>query len=96
MLESESPDGVGELDVDGEVVRVELELVFVTEASGGIDVHIQIRDTAIESETPVLVSIGMGLKIDHCVGGHRGSLGSTRSQTPRLIALTRVLFLDDE
>jgi hypothetical protein len=50
VLEAEALDGVGELEVDAEVVAV--------------DVHHQAGDRAVEGELPVLVAARVGLETD--------------------------------
>jgi len=55
MLEAQALDGVVELDVHAEVVRVELQLVAGREPAVLPDVHGQRGDRSVESEPPVLV-----------------------------------------
>ena len=81
MLEAEALDGVAELDVDAEVVRVELEPVRrrvgggrAVEASGetGLDVRPlflhgedEARDGALYGELPVDVAVRVRLEVRH-------------------------------
>ena len=59
---------VGELDVDAEVVRVELERVAGAQALVLAHVHDEARDGAAvlgrELEPPVAVAVGVGLEAD--------------------------------
>ena len=48
MLEPQPLHGVGEFDIDAEVVGVQFQFVPVHQAAGRIDVHRQCRDRAIE------------------------------------------------
>ena len=57
MLEADALDGVGELDIDAEVVRVELELVAFGERLVFLDVHRECGDVAVALEFPVPVAI---------------------------------------
>ena len=57
MLEANALQRVGELDVDAEVVRIELELVAGIDAAILVDVHRQRRDGSVERELPVRVAI---------------------------------------
>ena len=57
MLEADPLQRVGELDVDAEVVRIELELVAGIEAAILVDVQRQRRDRAVERELPVRVAV---------------------------------------
>ena len=64
MLEAQALHGVVKLDVDAEVVGVELQLVAVEQAAGGIDVHDQVRDRAVIAQTPMAVARRVGLEVD--------------------------------
>ena len=86
MLETKSPNRVGKLDVHGEVVGVQLQLVVVAQPAVGIDVHVEMGDTAIYSQPPMAIPRGMGLKVDHtrtlgrlppllCPGSEPGACG---------------------
>src|SRR5262245_33930604 len=63
MLEPDPVERIGELDVDAEVVRVELELVARADARVFGDVHGQRRDLAGEGQPPV--SIPGGRRIEN-------------------------------
>ena len=79
VLEADAVQGVGELDVDAEVVRVELERVTGTEPAVLLHVHREPRDRAAvghgEVELPVLVAIRMRLEANR--------LGRTRDRRVR-------------
>src|SRR2546428_6076029 len=64
MLEAQALDGVVELDVHAEVVRVELQLVAGREPAVLLDVHGQRGDRSVESEPPVLVPGRLGSELD--------------------------------
>ena len=53
MLEPDALNGVGELDVDAEVVGVQLQPVVRPEAAVFLDVHRQRGDGAVERQPPV-------------------------------------------
>src|SRR5439155_16883301 len=57
VLEPDALERVGELDVDAEIVRVELERVARAHAAVLLDVHEERRDRSIEGELPVLVTV---------------------------------------
>src|SRR4029078_8316623 len=52
MLETESLERIGELDVYAEIVGIELELVNGTKPAVFVDPHRQRRDCAVERELP--------------------------------------------
>ena len=56
VLEADALDRVGQLDVDAEVVRVQLEPVVGPEAGVFLHVHRERRDRPVERELPVLDS----------------------------------------
>src|SRR5262249_26138997 len=62
MLEAQALDRVGELDVDGEVVRVELELVAGPKRVIAIDRHHQRRDLAARGQPPVPIPARVRVK----------------------------------
>ena len=64
MLEAQPLHGVVELDVDGQVVGVQLQLVVVAEPAVGGDVHHEGRDRAVELEAPVAVGRRLGDEAD--------------------------------
>src|SRR5262249_33323424 len=64
VLEAEPLDGVGELDVDAEVVRVELQLVAGPEPAVLPDVHPERRHAPVDRELPVPVAGGLGPEVD--------------------------------
>jgi hypothetical protein len=65
VLEADSLDGVGELDVDAEIVGIELQLIVRREAGVLAHVHGQRGDGAIERQLPVLIAVGAGIKRNH-------------------------------
>ena len=64
MLEAQPLHGVGEFDVDAEVVGIQLELIALEQPAILVDVHGQRRDVAVDGELPVPVARRIGLKID--------------------------------
>ena len=64
VLEAQALHRVVELDVDAEVVRVELELVVVTQPTGRIDLHRERGDRSVDGETPVAVGVRAGAEVD--------------------------------
>src|SRR5262249_29085272 len=64
MLEAQPLNGVIELDVHAEIVRVELQLVAGPEPAILLHVHGQRGDRAIDGEPPVLVAGRLGPEVD--------------------------------
>ena len=64
MLEAQPLHGIGQLDVDAEVVGVQLELIALEQPGVLVDVHEQLGDLAVEFQLPVAIALGLGLKID--------------------------------
>ena len=64
MLEPQPLHGIGQLDIDAEIVRIQLELVAFEQPAILIDIHRQRRDVAIDGDFPVLVARRIGLEID--------------------------------
>ncbi len=64
MLEAQPLDGVGELDVDAEIVGIELQLVAFVQPALLVDVHGERRDVAVDGELPMAVVRRIGLEID--------------------------------
>ena len=64
MLEAEALEGVGQLDVDAEVVGVELELVAFEQAALLVHVHGERRDVAVDRELPMPIARRLGREID--------------------------------
>ena len=58
VLEPDALHGVGELDVDAEVVGIQLQPVVLPQAALLRDVHRQRRNRAVERQSPVLVLVG--------------------------------------
>ena len=71
MLEADPLNGVVQLDVDAEVVRVELQRVAWTDPAIFLDIHQERRDRAVEQEPPVAVALGFGPVIDRRQGAVR-------------------------
>ena len=65
MLEAQTLQGVGELDVDAEIVGVELELVARLQAAILVDVERERRDRAFDLQPPVRVAVGMRIESHH-------------------------------
>ncbi len=64
VLEPQPLHGVGEFDVDAEIVGIQLELVALEQAAILVDVHGERRDVAFDGNLPVPVARRIGLKID--------------------------------
>jgi hypothetical protein len=65
VLEADALEGVAELDVHPEVVRVELELVALGEAALLVDVERESRDGRLDVEAPVLVGGRFAVEANH-------------------------------
>jgi hypothetical protein len=78
VFEAQAVDGVGEFDVDEDVVAVELEHVGLAGAVVLDDVHHQPGDVAVDGELPVAVGVGVGLeRLDpHRLPQGRGTSGA--------------------
>ena len=64
MLETQPLHRVVELDIDGQIVGIEFELVVGGDAAGRIDVHDQERDLAVALDPPMAIAPGLGLEVD--------------------------------
>ena len=64
MLEAQPLHGVGQFDIDAEIVGIQLELVAFEQAAILVDVHGQGRDIALDSQLPMPVARRIGLEID--------------------------------
>src|SRR6185503_18387606 len=64
MLEADALDGVGELDVDAEIVGIELQAVVGAEAAVLLYVHRQRRDRPVERQLPVAITVRMTLELN--------------------------------
>ena len=64
VLEADALQGVGELDIDAEVVRIELQPVIGREPGVFADVHRQRGDRPVDGQCPMFVAIGMGFEGD--------------------------------
>ncbi len=67
MLEAQPLQRIGELDVDAQVVRIELELVARLEAAILVDIEDQRRNRALDVHAPVRIAIGMRVEGHHRV-----------------------------
>ena len=72
MLEADALQGVRELDIDPEIVRIELQAVVGRQAGVFLDVHRQGRDRPVDGQGPMFVAIGMGFEDD---GSRIGAMG---------------------
>src|SRR5204862_106697 len=68
MLEAQPLHGVGQLDVDAEVVGVELELVAWPETRILVHIHGEIGDAVLCCELPMPVAGGLGAEVDGRLG----------------------------
>ena len=66
MLEAQPLHGVGQLDVDAEIVGIQLELIALEQAGILVDVHGQRRDIALDRQLPVPVARRIGLR-NRCI-----------------------------
>ena len=74
--------GVGELDVDTEIVGVELELVPGRKPAGFVDVELQRGDSAFGAQAPVTVAIRRSTHVDRPAVRARRRFGSFRHEFP--------------
>src|SRR6202158_5743560 len=65
MLEAQTLQGVGELDVDAQIVGVELELIARLQAAILVDVERERRDRDFDLQPPVGVAVGMRIESHH-------------------------------
>ena len=77
MFESDATDGVGQFDVDADVVAVELQFVVAEQAPARRNVHRQPRRATVDLEVPVRVRVGLTFERDqwcrYADVGHRGT-----------------------
>ena len=66
VLEAQALHGVGELDIDTEIVRIELQFGARVEAASRIDIEGQGRDRAVDRQFPVAITRWVGAEIDGC------------------------------
>ena len=71
VLEAEPLDGVGQLDVDAQVVAVALQLQLRVGAAEGRDLHRQPGDLAFDREGPVAVAGRVRVERELGRGGRR-------------------------
>ena len=64
MFEAQPLHGIGEFDVDAEIVGIQLELITLEQPAILIDVHGERRDVAVDRQLPMPVARRIGLKID--------------------------------
>src|ERR1700687_1991003 len=65
MLEAQTLQGVGELDVDAQIVGVELELIARLQAAILVDVERERRDRDFDLQPPGGVAVGMRIESHH-------------------------------
>ena len=68
MLEAQPLHGIGQLDVDAEIVGVELELVAGLQPAILVHVHGEVGDAGLQRELPMLVTGGLGAEVDGRLG----------------------------
>ena len=71
MFEAQPLDGVGELDVNGQIVGVELEAVVVPQAAIGVDQHGEGGQWRADVQAPVPVGVRVAVE-GHSVGRSHG------------------------
>jgi len=64
MLETDALNGVGQLDVDAEIVRVQLQPVVGRESGLFAHIHRKRRDRAVDAELPMLVVMWVSFEAD--------------------------------
>jgi hypothetical protein len=64
MLETQPLHGIGQFDIDAEIVGIQLELVAFEQPAILIDIHRERRDVAIDGDFPMLIARRIGLEID--------------------------------
>src|SRR2546421_12731085 len=64
MLEAETLDRIGKLDIYAEIVGIELELIAFEQRALLLHVHQQGGDVPIDLQLPMAVPRGLGLEID--------------------------------
>src|SRR6185503_19942416 len=69
MLETDSLQRIGELDVDAEIVGIELELVAWTNPAVFVDPHRERREGAVERELPVRIALRARFVADRRAAG---------------------------
>ena len=86
IFETQPVDGVGELDVDAEIVGIEFQLVAFEQPGLFVDVHGERRDIAVDRELPVPIARRLGLEIDPRFAVRqrvqRGKIGIAHSGRP--------------
>ena len=65
MFKADALDGIGEFDIDAEVVGIEFEFVTLGERLVFLDIHGEGRDGTGSLDFPVLIALGRRLKINH-------------------------------
>ncbi len=96
VLEAQPLDGVGQLDVDREVVGVELELVAGAERMGRIDRHAQARQArvvGVDLEAPVVITAGMGVEANRVARLRGVGHGRLSTYTWRSLASSLLLAI---
>ena len=70
MFEAQALHGIGQLDIDAEIVGIELQLVAGTKTRILVHVHGEIGHAVLEAELPVAIAIGRGPEVDRRGFGH--------------------------
>src|SRR5205085_3523750 len=65
MLKAQALDGVRQLYVHAQIIRIEFQLVAVAERRVFLHVHRKRGDRAIKLQLPMLVTLRRSLEIDH-------------------------------
>ena len=64
VLEAQPRDGVGQFDIDAEIVGIELQLGARKQPAGRIDIKRQDRDRPVDIEPPMAVAGGVRREVD--------------------------------
>ena len=65
MLEAQPLDGVGELDIDAEIVGVEFQRIVAGDGAALVDIERERGDGPVDAEPPVAVVVRVGAEVDH-------------------------------
>ena len=84
MREPQALHGIGELDVDGQVVGVALQLDLAVLTAERLHLHRQASDVAVDGERPVPISAGVRLERRQARRGGRGRVHACGKLTHRL------------
>src|SRR4051794_3144908 len=92
MLEAQPLHGIGEFDVDSEIVGIQLELITLEQPAILIDVHGERRDVAVDRQLPMPVARGIGQKIDALGAASKDAI-FTGHGPPSLVVLWLLLIM---